>query len=237
MQTRSVALGAVLILQTHRVGCSIGDDLPFTLGQRPHLLRRAAHVQVAAAQPLVRRHQTAGAKNHLVLDHRPVHDDAAHADQHPATYSASVQQYLVADGHIIADDQGVAVGVEGPGVGNVQHAAILHAGTGTDADTVHVPPDHRHGPDRTVLAQLRSDDAAHADQHPATYSASVQQYLVADGHIIADDQGVAVGVEGPGVGNVQHAAILHAGTGTDADTVHVPPDHRHGPDRTVLAQL
>src|SRR5690606_31428077 len=96
MQTRSVALVAVLILQTHIVGCSIGEELPFTLGQRPHLLRRAAHVKVAAAQPLVRRHQTAGTENHLVLDHRPVHDDAAHADQHPAAYSASMQQYLVA---------------------------------------------------------------------------------------------------------------------------------------------
>src|SRR5690606_17749867 len=88
----------------------------------------------------------------------------------PAAYSASMQQYLVADGHIIADDQGVAVGVEGPGVGNVQHAAILHAGTGTDADTVHVPADHRHGPDRTVLAQLDipQDYRAGIHKHPLT---------------------------------------------------------------------
>ncbi len=65
----------------------------------------------------------------------------------------------------------------------------------------------------------------------------MQHDLVADGDFVADDQREAIRVERAGVGDVQHAGVLHAGARADADAVHVAPDHRHGPHRAVLTDL
>ena len=129
---------------------------------------RAADIQKAAAQTLAGWHQAAGAEHHLVLDHGTVHDDAAHANQDAVAQGAAVQGDLVADGHLVADDQRVAVRVERPGVGDVQHAAVLHAGARADADAVHVAADHRQRPYRAVGPQLyvADDYGALVDEHP-----------------------------------------------------------------------
>jgi hypothetical protein len=65
----------------------------------------------------------------------------------------------------------------------------------------------------------------------------MQHDLVTDGHVIADQQREAVRVERAGVGDVQHAAVLHAGARADADAVHVAADHGQWPDRAVFADL
>src|SRR5690606_31993165 len=100
----------------------------------------------------------AGADDHLVLDHRAVHDDAAHADQNAVAQGTAVQGDLVPDGNIVADDQRIAFRVEGSGVGDVQHAAVLHTGARADADAVHVAADHGHRPDRAVITQYHVAD-------------------------------------------------------------------------------
>ncbi len=61
----------------------------------------------------------------------------------------------------------------------------------------------------------------------------MQHGLVADGHFVADQQRETVRVEGACVGDVQHAAVLHTGAGTDADAVHVAAYHRQRPDGAV----
>jgi hypothetical protein len=118
------------------------------------LFHRAAHVQVAADQALARWHQAAGADDHLVLDDGAVHDGAAHADQDAVAQGAAMQHDLVTDGHFVADHQREAVRVERAGVGDVQHAAVLHAGARADADAVHVAAHHGQWPDRAVFADL-----------------------------------------------------------------------------------
>ena len=142
------------ILEFHVVAGGIAEEVAFLVGQRARLFHRAADVQVAAFQALAGRHQRAGANDHLVLDHRTVHDDAAHADQNPVAQGAAVQGDLVPDGHLVTDDQRVAIRIERPGVGDVQHAAVLHAGARADTDAVHVAADHGQRPDRTVLTQF-----------------------------------------------------------------------------------
>uniref|UniRef100_A0A1I8AQ18 ABC transporter substrate-binding protein n=1 Tax=Steinernema glaseri TaxID=37863 RepID=A0A1I8AQ18_9BILA len=100
----------------HAVLVQPGEERAFLVGQRPCLLHRAAHVQEAALQRLARRYQAAGTDDHLVLDHRAVHDGAAHADQNAVAQGAAMQHDLVANGHVIADQQRVAVGIERPGM-------------------------------------------------------------------------------------------------------------------------
>src|SRR5690606_21631094 len=159
----------VLVLQPHIVGRSVGKELALLVAQRTHFLRRAAHVQIAAAQGLVGGYQTTGAEDHFILDHGAIHDDTAHADQNAAADPATVQQHLVADGYIVTDDQRIAIRVEWPGVGDVQYAAVLHAGARTDADAMHVAANHRGRPDRTIITQL------HITQH---HRAAVHEYAL-----------------------------------------------------------
>ena len=58
-----------------------------------------------------------------------------------------------------------------------------------------------------------------------------------DGHVVADQQREAVRVERAGVGDVQHATVLHAGARTDADAVHVATNDRQRPDGAVFADF
>lgn len=166
-----VAFGQVLVLELHVVAGAVGEERVLLLAQQAHLFHRAAHVQVAADQALARRHQAAGADDHLVLDDGAVHDGAAHADQDAVAQGTAMQHDFVTDGHLVADDQRKTVGVERPGVGNVQHAAVLHAGARADADAVHVAAHHGQRPDRAVLADLDvADDHRRAvDEGPCSH--------------------------------------------------------------------
>jgi len=157
----------VLILKLHVVAGGVTEEAALLFGQRTGLLYRAANVEIAAFQRLARRHQAAGADNHFILDHRAVHHDRAHTDQDAIAQSAAVQGDLVADGDFVADGQRKAIRVVRPGVGDVQHAAVLDARACADADAVHVAADHRQRPDRAVGADLdiADDHRGVVDEH------------------------------------------------------------------------
>lgn len=154
-----VAFGQVLVLELHIVAGTVGEERAFLVVQQSGLLHRAAHVQVTADQALAGRYQAAGADDHFVLDNGTIHDGAAHTDQDAVAQGTAMQHDLVADCYLVADDQREAVRVERAGVGNVQHAAVLHAGARADADAVHVAAHHGQRPDRAVFANL------HVAQH------------------------------------------------------------------------
>lgn len=142
------------VLELHIIRRTVGEEGPLLVAQRPCLLHRAADIQITTLQALARRHQAAGADDHLVFDHRAIHDGAAHADQDPIAQGAAMQHDFVANGYLIANNQREALGVERPGVGDVQDAAILHAGARAYTDAVHVAADHRQRPHRAVCADL-----------------------------------------------------------------------------------
>lgn len=145
------AFGQVQVFKFYVVGSAIGKEGDFLLGQGADLFRRAADIQKPALQHLARRHQAASTDDHLVLNHGAVHDRAAHADQDAIAKGAAVQHDFMADGHLVTDQQREALGVERSGVGDMQHAAVLHTGARPNADTVHVAADHGQGPDRAVV--------------------------------------------------------------------------------------
>lgn len=144
----------MLVLELDVVAGAVGEERALLVGQRPGLFHRAANIQEAAEQALAGRYQAAGADDHLVLDDGAIHDCAAHADQDAIAQGTAVQHHLVADGHLITDDQREAVGVERAGMGDVQHATVLHAGAGADADAVHIAAYYSQRPDRAVFANL-----------------------------------------------------------------------------------
>ncbi len=154
-----VAFGQVLVLELHVVAGAVGEKCALLVVQQPGLFHRAAHVQVATDQAFAWRHQAASADDHFVLDDGTVHDGAAHAHQDAVAQGAAMQHHLVPDGHFVTDDQRETIRVERPCVGNVQHAAVLHAGARANADAVHVAAHHGQRPYRTVCTDL------HVAQH------------------------------------------------------------------------
>ncbi len=149
----------MLVLELHVIAGAVGKERTLLVIQQPGLFHRAAHVQVAPDQALAWRHQATGTDDHFVFDDGTVHDGATHADQDAVAQGAAMQHHLVADCHFVANDQREAVGVERAGVGDVQHAAVLHAGACANADAVHVAAHHGQWPDRTVLTDF------HVTQH------------------------------------------------------------------------
>src|SRR5579864_40529 len=85
----------VAILQAQVMGRGIAQHLPFHRRQRPYLLRGTAAVQEACSETLPGTHQAAGTQEHVVLDHRAVHDDGAHADEAAVADAAGMQEALV----------------------------------------------------------------------------------------------------------------------------------------------
>lgn len=154
-----VAFGQVLVLELHIIAGAVGKERTLLVVQQPGLFYRAAHIQVATDQAFAGRYQASGTDDHFVLDDGAVHDGAAHTHQNAIAQGAAMQHHFVTDGHFVADDQGEPVGVERASVGDVQHAAILHAGARTDTDAVHVAAYYCQWPDRAVFADL------HVAQH------------------------------------------------------------------------
>lgn len=184
-----ITFGQVLVLELYIVACTVGEERALLVVQRPRLLDRAADIQKAACQTLARWHQAPRAYDDLIFDHRAVHDRAAHAHQDPAAEGTAVQHDFMADGHFIADQQWETFGIERPGMGDVQHAAILHAGTRADADAVHVATDDRQRPHRAILTNLYipQNDRRTVDESPWSEHGGVL-LEVSDGHDSASFQ-------------------------------------------------
>lgn len=66
----------------------------------------------------------------------------------------------MADGHLVADNQGMGI------VGDMQHTEVLHIGPVADPDIMHVPANDGMKPDATLLAQhnIADDDAGLLDK-------------------------------------------------------------------------
>ncbi len=156
------------VLELHVISRAVRKEGDLLLGQRPDLFHRAADIKKTTFQYFARRHQTACANDHFVFNHRAVHDRAAHADQNAIADDTAVQHDFVADGDFIANQQRKAVRVERPGVGNVQHAAVLHAGACADTDAVHVTANHGQRPDRAVSTDfdIAKDNGRMIDKSP-----------------------------------------------------------------------
>lgn len=178
-----VTFGQVLVLELDVVAGAVREEGVLLVVEQPDLFNRAAHVQVATDQAFAGRHQAAGADDDFVFDNGAIHDGATHADQDAVAQGAAMQHDLVADGHLVTDDQRKTVGVEGACVGDVQHAAVLHAGACANADAVHVAADHRQRPDRAVFTDfhITQDHRRTVDKSPESHFRSVL-LEAADGH-------------------------------------------------------
>ena len=77
----------------------------------------------------------------------------------------------------------------------------------------------------------------HADQAGVFDGAGMQYGAMTDGYIAADQQRKSAGGVRSVVCHMQHSAVLHIGTGADADTMHIAARHRERPDRCILAHF
>src|SRR5690606_38525419 len=77
-----------------------------------------------------------------------------------------MQDDLVADGDVVANGGGRPARCIRSVVGSVDHAAVLNAGTRTDADAIDVAADHRRRPYRRILAEgdITNDDGRIVDK-------------------------------------------------------------------------
>src|SRR5690606_13165794 len=84
----------------------------------------------------------------------------------PVVDGAGMQDDLVADGDVVADGGGRSARRVRSVVGRVDHAAVLNAGPGTDANAVDVAADHRRRPDGRILAKndIANDDGRIVDE-------------------------------------------------------------------------
>lgn len=83
----------------------VREVLLLAIGQRPCLAHRGPRIQIARGQRLARRYQAAGTDHYAGFDHRLVHHDGAHADQAAVVDLTAMQDRLVSDRDLVADDQ------------------------------------------------------------------------------------------------------------------------------------
>src|SRR6202142_1417819 len=137
---------------------------------RAHRLGRPAEIKMAGFQHLAFGHQTAGAQQDLSLDDRPVEDNGAHADQAFVLYDAGMQDYPVADGDPLADNERPTRRVRCGLVRDMQHRIVLHIGAGAYVYVIDVAADDHTRPDAGFLPQLHLADHRGAWMHPSTRS-------------------------------------------------------------------
>ncbi len=91
---------------------------------------------------------------------------------------------------------------------------------------------------RLLIGVLAVEDAG-ADAHQAmlTDLAAVEHGLMAYGDAVMDDEGRPTGEETTIVGDMQDAAVLDIGFGTDANSMDVAARHNQGPDGGPLPDL
>lgn len=118
----------------------------FLLGHRTFDLGRRAQDETLGWDDRIFRDQCSGTNDRVFPDHRAVHDDGAHSDQHPVLNGAAVQHDIVTDSHVVANDEGMRVVV------NMQHAEVLHVGSVSNADVIHIAADDGMEPGAAVFA-------------------------------------------------------------------------------------
>src|SRR6266852_9469611 len=103
--------------------------------------------------------QRAGGHDAASADFHAVEYDGAHADEATRLDGAAVQGDAVADGDVVAEEEGIFV------AHYVEDAAVLNIGARADADVVHVAAHDGAGPDAGVGADdhVADDDGGGVD--------------------------------------------------------------------------
>src|SRR5271163_2615922 len=128
------------------VALSVGVDGGLVdAGQGALHLARVAYDQATGGDFGSFQEERAGGDDAAGADVDAVQDDGAHANQAARLDGAAVERDGVADGDVVAEDQGVLVAHD------VENAAVLNVGAGADADVVDVPPNHGAGPHAGVF--------------------------------------------------------------------------------------
>src|SRR2546423_2186212 len=96
--------------------------------------------------------ERASSNDCVVADRRPIHDDGHHYDQDPILDRAAVQDHVVTNRHVVADDEWGGI------VRDVQHAEVLDIRAAADANVVHVAANHCVKPDTGLLADHHIPD-------------------------------------------------------------------------------
>ena len=149
----------VFVFEAHIVLRRIGEEFDFPRRQLALATRWIADIQTAARQPLTLRDDAPRADHHEILDVHGIQQYSAHADQHCVTDSAGMQYRAMAYRHVRTHLQRTTARHELTVVRDMQHTAVLYAGTCADRDVVHVPANNRSGPYRDIVA--KSDAADH----------------------------------------------------------------------------
>src|SRR4249919_4389468 len=150
----SGSAGEVGVLQAYVVLRGVIQRLDFLVAEHAYLFRRVAQPQLALANHLAGRDERTGPDETVLLHHRAIEQDRAHADQHRILDAAGMDDRLVTDGHVLADHGGEAaeLGVRAV-VADMHHGAVLDVGARAHADEVDVAADDGAGPDRDILAE------------------------------------------------------------------------------------
>ncbi len=135
-------IGAVTSGEPDIVAGHVLQIFQLPIRQRTSPTRWRAEPQIAALQHLTGRHQRPGPDHGARLEDGPIEDAGANADQTVLLDLAPVQHDLMPDGHAVVDDERRPARHETAVVRDVQDAAILDIGLGSDLDAMDVAPDH-----------------------------------------------------------------------------------------------
>ncbi len=116
------------------------------LGNVFYLFGRYAAIDGAGLYLGVFQHYCACSNNGIGADLGIVHNDGAHAHQHIIMYRASMNDGIMPDGNMIADDGLCFL------IGAMYHGAVLYVHLFTDADAVHIAADNGIEPNAAVGA-------------------------------------------------------------------------------------
>lgn len=125
----------------------------FLRREGPHPSRRAAKIQVATFQHPSFQHKATGSKQHPRLDDDFIHHNSTHTDQAFVANGTTMQYHFVTDSDIVANGKRGTARIPARFMTDMQYGQVLHVGTRTNHNAVHVTTNHRTRPDRGIVSQ------------------------------------------------------------------------------------
>ncbi len=125
-------------------------------GQVAHVARGATEPELSRLHDLARREKTAGTEHCAVLDHATVHDDGAHSNERLTLEPAAVDDALMANEHVVADERAESA------TRHMNDGPVLDIGARADADAVDVAASNTVEPEARALADLHIADHVRA---------------------------------------------------------------------------
>ena len=107
------------ILQSDVVTGNVLEKSLLLFGQGTMASGGSADPQVAAVQPLAGRYKATRSYDSPGFNGCTVHDDRTHADEAVVAHTTAMEQHAMAYGHLTADYQTVAAGIEATVMGDV----------------------------------------------------------------------------------------------------------------------